>query len=92
MGTLTIEPLRILDRRFRQLRNRPVDQVKVQWDKHSPGSTTWEDAKTLRRDYPSLFLPPREYVSRRLGVCNTTFLLRYPGLPEAYTPLFSIHQ
>jgi transposase InsO family protein len=27
----------------------------VQWDKYSPGSATWEDAETLRRDYPSLF-------------------------------------
>jgi hypothetical protein len=55
VGTLTVEPLRILDRRVRQLRNRLVDQVKVQWDKYSPGSATWEDAETLRRDYPSLF-------------------------------------
>jgi hypothetical protein len=55
VGTLTVEPLRILDRRVRQLKNRLVDQVKVQWDKYSPGSATWEDAKTLQRDYPSLF-------------------------------------
>jgi hypothetical protein len=55
MGTLTIESLRILDRRVRQLKNRLVDQVKVQWDKYSRGSATWEDAETLRRDYPSLF-------------------------------------
>jgi hypothetical protein len=55
VGTLTVEPLRILDRRVQQLRNRLVDQVKVQWDKYSPGSATWEDAETLWRDYPSLF-------------------------------------
>jgi hypothetical protein len=55
VGTLTVEPLHILDRRVRQLRNHLVDQVKVQWDKYSPGSATWEDAETLRRDYPSLF-------------------------------------
>ena len=36
VGTLTVEPLHILDRRVRQLRNRLVDQVKVQWDKFSP--------------------------------------------------------
>ena len=29
VGTLTVEPLRILDRRVRQLKNRMVDQVKV---------------------------------------------------------------
>jgi hypothetical protein len=55
VGTLTVEPLRILDHRVRQIRNRLVDQVKVQWDKYSLGSATWEDAETLRRDYPSLF-------------------------------------
>jgi hypothetical protein len=46
--TFTVEPLRILDRRVRQLRNRLVDQVKVQWDKYSLGSATWEDAETLQ--------------------------------------------
>jgi hypothetical protein len=47
VGTLTVEPLRILDYRVRQLRNRLVDQVKVQSDKYSPESATWEDANTL---------------------------------------------
>jgi hypothetical protein len=55
VGTLMVEPLHILDRRVRQRRNHLVDQVKVQWDKYSPRSTIWEDAETLRRDYPSLF-------------------------------------
>jgi hypothetical protein len=47
VGTLIVEPLRILDRRVRKLKNHLVDQVKVQWDKYSPGSATWEDAETL---------------------------------------------
>jgi hypothetical protein len=55
VGTLMVEPLRILDRRVRQLRNCLVEQVKVQWDKYSPGSATWEDVETLRRYYPSFF-------------------------------------
>jgi hypothetical protein len=55
VGTLTVELLCILDRKVQQLRNRLVDQVKVQWDKYSPGFVTWEDTETLRRDYPSLF-------------------------------------
>eukprot|EP00253_Pinus_taeda_P014073 PITA_14073 len=38
MGTIVVEPLRILDRRVRQLRCHTVDQVKVQWHKYSPGS------------------------------------------------------
>jgi hypothetical protein len=48
VGTLTVEPLRILDHRVRQLRNHLVDQVKVQWDKYRPGTATWEDAETLQ--------------------------------------------
>jgi hypothetical protein len=55
VGTIMVEPLRILDHRIRQLRNHLVDHVKVQWDKYSPGSATWEYTETLRRDYPSLF-------------------------------------
>jgi hypothetical protein len=47
-GTLMVELLRILYRRVRQLRNHLVDQVKIQWDKYSPGSATWKDAETLR--------------------------------------------
>ena len=54
-GTIRVEPLLILDRRVKQLRHRLVDQVKVQWDRYSPGSATWEDAETMRRDYPTLF-------------------------------------
>jgi hypothetical protein len=55
VGTLTVEPLRILYHRVRQLKNHLVDKVKVQLDKYSLGSATWEDVETLRRDYPSLF-------------------------------------
>ena len=54
-GTFMVKPLRILDRRVQQLRHRLVDQVKVQWDKYSPRSITWEDIKTIRRNYPALF-------------------------------------
>ena len=35
------------EERLTRLMNRLVDQVKVQWDKYSPGSATWEDAETL---------------------------------------------
>jgi hypothetical protein len=67
VGTLTIEPLRILDRRVRQLRNRLVDQFKVQWDKYSPVSATWEDAEKLRRDYPSLFFTTSRICFSKVG-------------------------
>eukprot|EP00253_Pinus_taeda_P011799 PITA_11799 len=53
-GVITVEPLRILERRVRQLRNRLVDQVKVQWDKYSPGSATWENTEDICQRYPNL--------------------------------------
>eukprot|EP00253_Pinus_taeda_P005595 PITA_05595 len=53
-GVVTVEPLRILERRVRPLRNRLVDQVKVQWDKYSPGSTTWENTEDICQRYPNL--------------------------------------
>ena len=36
-GTIRVEPLLILDRRVKQLRHCLVDQVKVQWERYSPG-------------------------------------------------------
>eukprot|EP00253_Pinus_taeda_P004557 PITA_04557 len=53
-GVISVEPLRILERSVRQLRNRLVDQVKVQWDKYSPGSATWEDTEDICQRYPRL--------------------------------------
>jgi hypothetical protein len=47
VGPLMVEPLSILDRRVRHLKNHLVDQVKVQWDKYSLGFASWEDAETL---------------------------------------------
>ena len=66
-GTLMVEPLCILDHRVRQLRNRLVDQVKVQWDKYSPRSATWEDTETLRRSYPLLFLTTSRICFSKVG-------------------------
>eukprot|EP00253_Pinus_taeda_P020588 PITA_20588 len=53
-GVVTVKLLRILERRVRQLRNRLVDQVKVQWDKYSPGSATWENTGDICQRYPNL--------------------------------------
>ena len=54
-GVLKAEPIRILDRRTRQLRRRLVDQVKVQWDNYSTNSATWEDASEMQQQFPYLF-------------------------------------
>jgi len=53
-GIISVEPLHILERRVQQLRNRLVDQIKVQWDKYSPESATWEDTEIICQKYPNL--------------------------------------
>jgi len=53
-GIISIKPLRMLERRVRQHRNHLVDQVKVQRDKYSPGSVTWEDMEIICQKYPNL--------------------------------------
>ncbi|KAK1435339.1 hypothetical protein QVD17_01100 [Tagetes erecta] len=49
------EPVRIIDRKVKQLRNKVINQVKVQW-KHRKGSdATWESEDEMRNYYPHLF-------------------------------------
>ncbi|KAD3336983.1 hypothetical protein E3N88_32503 [Mikania micrantha] len=49
------EPVDIVDTKEKQLRNKTVRQVRVQW-KHRKGSdTTWETEDEMRRLYPHLF-------------------------------------
>ncbi|KAK1432010.1 hypothetical protein QVD17_08874 [Tagetes erecta] len=49
------KPVAILDRKIKQLRNKDISQVKVQW-KHRRGSdTTWEAEEEMRKYYPELF-------------------------------------
>jgi hypothetical protein len=49
------EPERILDREERQLRNKKISMVKVQWKHHTPREATWETEESMRRLYPHLF-------------------------------------
>jgi hypothetical protein len=53
-GTIYGELFSILDKRVCQLRNCVLDQVKVQSDQYSRGSTTWEDCKVMCQDFPYL--------------------------------------
>ncbi|KAK1423394.1 hypothetical protein QVD17_18696 [Tagetes erecta] len=49
------KPVAILDYKVKQLRNKEISQVKVQW-KHRRGSdTTWEAEEEMRKYYPELF-------------------------------------
>ena len=49
------EPMEILDRKVRRLRNRYIPMVKVKWSFHSPKEVIWEVEKDMRERYPYLF-------------------------------------
>ncbi|KAG6521169.1 hypothetical protein ZIOFF_018235 [Zingiber officinale] len=48
-------PVRILNRKERQLRNKTIRLVKVGWQHHSDEEATWELEDTIRARYPHLF-------------------------------------
>ncbi|KAG8503136.1 hypothetical protein CXB51_000932 [Gossypium anomalum] len=49
------EPVKILARKVKQLRNKSVALVKVLWHRHGVEEATWEPEETMRNQYPSLF-------------------------------------
>ncbi|XP_052484587.1 uncharacterized protein LOC128039866 [Gossypium raimondii] len=54
------EPVQILAREVRELRNKRVPLVKVLWRSHSIEETTWEPEETMREQYPHLFSANKE--------------------------------
>lgn len=52
--TFIEEPLKILDRKTRQLRNKEIHLVKVLWKNHSPDEATWEREDEIQSKYHSL--------------------------------------
>ena len=48
-------PLQILAREVKQLRNRSIPYVKVQWENHEEREATWELESSMRERYPQLF-------------------------------------
>ncbi|XP_020082489.1 uncharacterized protein LOC109706094 [Ananas comosus] len=48
-------PLRILAREVKQLRNRSILYVKVQWENHKEREAMWELESSMREHYPQLF-------------------------------------
>jgi hypothetical protein len=49
------KPKKILDEKWKQLRNRAIKYCPVQWKHHPKREDTWEKDDNLRRDYPYLF-------------------------------------
>ena len=54
-GVLQVHPVRILDRKNKQLRNRTIGLVKVQWTWYGPEDATWEHEDVMRVEYLHLF-------------------------------------
>lgn len=49
------EPVAIVDRKIRKLRNKEIALVKVQWQFHKGQDCTWELESEMRVKYPHLF-------------------------------------
>nr|CAD1838710.1 unnamed protein product [Ananas comosus var. bracteatus] len=49
------QPVRILARESRELRNRVIPFVKVQWSNHEEREATWEPETVMKESYPYLF-------------------------------------
>ncbi|KAG8485640.1 hypothetical protein CXB51_018871 [Gossypium anomalum] len=50
------EPVKILAREVKQLRNKNIPLVKVLWHRHGVEEATWEPEESLREQYPNLFI------------------------------------
>jgi hypothetical protein len=50
-----VHPTRILDQKIKQLQNRAIGLVKVQWTWYGPEDTTWEHEDAMQEEYPHLF-------------------------------------
>ena len=53
--TYSEEPVKILTRETKELRNKKINLVKVLWQKHGIEEATWEPEEAMRKQYPNLF-------------------------------------
>ena len=51
----TVEPVQVLDRKEKQLRNKAIPLVKVLRRSQEIEETTWEAEEEMRKTYPQLF-------------------------------------
>jgi hypothetical protein len=50
-GVLQVHPVRILNRKSKQLWNQAIELVKVQWTWYGPEDATWEHADGMQAEY-----------------------------------------
>ena len=49
------EPIEILAREVKELRNKQIQLVKLLWKNHKTEEATWESEETMSQQYPTLF-------------------------------------
>jgi len=49
------QPMTILDKSVKTLKNKAIPLVLVSWNRHAPGEATWEREDVIRERYPQLF-------------------------------------
>ena len=54
-SVLQVHIVCILDRKRKQLQNRAIELVNLQWTWYGPEDTTWEHADDMWVEYPHLF-------------------------------------
>jgi hypothetical protein len=54
-GVLQVYLVRILDRKSKQLRNRAIGLLKIQWTWYGPEDERWEHENVMQAKYPHLF-------------------------------------
>jgi hypothetical protein len=53
--TFREEPVAILDRRMKKLRNKEIPLVMIQWSRRGVEEATWETEERMRESYPEVF-------------------------------------
>jgi hypothetical protein len=54
-GDFQVELVRILDRKFKVLRNKSIGLVNIQWTCYGPEDATWEHEENMWVEYPQIF-------------------------------------
>ena len=53
-ATYVDKPVKIIDTKEQELRNRTIHWVKVLWENHEPEEATWELRDQVQKKYPHL--------------------------------------
>ena len=68
-------PVRLLDRKVKELRNKQIPLVKILWKNYGGDEATWEIEEEIKKKYPELFTDSgekfRERNSLRGRECET---------------------